>query len=123
MDRKTIKISWETYKRLGDFAAEKGINLQEAADLLLNEEDEGNDSYVEVIQEFFPFENFESADKLREYLHQICELIKRYKTIQAMIPCSICKKPIAWTPDDPLGQSIRQKAVEEKWRHGDCKAG
>jgi hypothetical protein len=119
-ETKIVRVSLGSYKRILQVAAEKGLHVQDAADLLLSEEDQDCNSYVEVVQDFFPFENFESPEKLREYLNRVFKLIEQYGTVQAMFLCPTCGKPIRWNPDGPLGKWLQQQVQQHKWKHGNC---
>lgn len=127
MERRTLKVSWEVYKRLQDIALEQNMSLQETTDLLISrglddahEMSSESQPYVDVLQNYFPFENFESPENLREQLDRVYEVIEQYKARQAMFLCPVCGKPISWKPDDPLGKWLKQCVQQHRWKHGNC---
>lgn len=53
----------------------------------------------------------------REYRDKLERTLKAY---QEMFPCSVCGKPMRWSPDDNLGQALKAFVREKGWGHAPC---
>ena len=142
---KTIRVSWETYKKIMDLADARGIAVADAVDYLI---EKGQAQAQELRERLAYFDSLERElkrywdenlcedawqgwDSLMDLLENeksyqralrkhIQELEAQLKAYREMFPCSVCGKPMDWEPNDNLGQALKAFVRDRKWGHGDC---
>jgi hypothetical protein len=143
--QKTIRVSWETYKKIMDLADARGIAVADAVDYLISKGQAQTQELRERLAYFDSLERelkrywdenliedaWQGWDSLMDLLENqrmyeeslrkhIQKLEAQLKAYREMFPCSVCGKPMEWEPNDPLGQALEAFVREGRWGHGNC---
>jgi polyhydroxyalkanoate synthesis regulator phasin len=143
--QKTIRVSWETYKKIMDLADARGIAVADAVDYLiskgqaqtqeLRERLDYFDSLERELKRYWDENLIEDAwqgwDSLMDLLENqrmyeeslrrhIQKLEGQLKQLQSLLPCSICGKTDGLALNDAWIEFLREQMKKAGWGHSNC---